>query len=152
MGHPRLLVAVVLATCLAPGAASAQAGGGFRQPPPRMLRPGEDPPKGTAVLRGVVVAADTGAPVRRAQVRASSRESGDTRTILTDEQGRFDLRELVGGHYTLTASKGGFITLQYGQRRPGEPGTAVDLAAGQTVEKLVIGLPRGSVITGRIVD
>lgn len=150
MARPRLLLALLVAA-LAPGAAAAQGGGGFRQPP-RLLRPGEEAPKGTAVLRGVVVAADTGAPVRRAQVRAASSESGDTRTTLTDEQGRFDLRELVGGHYTLTASKGGFITLQYGQRRPGEPGTPVDLAAGRTIEKLVIGLPRGSVITGRIVD
>ena len=150
MARPRLLLALLVAA-LAPGAAAAQGGGGFRQPP-RMLRPGEEAPKGTAVLRGVVVAADTGAPVRRAQVRAASSESGDTRTTLTDEQGRFDLRELAGGHYTLTASKGGFITLQYGQRRPGEPGTPVDLAAGRTIEKLVIGLPRGSVITGRIVD
>lgn len=146
----RLLVAVLVAS-VTPGAAAAQGGGGFRQPL-RMLRPGEEAPKGTAMLRGVVVAADTGAPVRRAQVRASSSESGDTRTTLTDEQGRFELRELTGGRYTLTASKGGFITLQYGQRRPGEPGTPVDLAAGRTIEKLVIGLPRGSVITGRLVD
>ncbi len=146
----RLLVAVLVAS-VTPGAAAARGGGGFRQPP-RMLRPGEEAPKGTAMLRGVVVAADTGAPVRRAQVRASSSESGDTRTTLTDEQGRFELRELTGGRYTLTASKGGFITLQYGQRRPGEPGTPVDLAAGRTIEKLVIGLPRGSVITGRLVD
>ena len=91
----RLLVAVLMAS-VTPGAAAAQGGGGFRQPP-RMLRSGEEAPKGTAMLRGVVVAADTGAPVRRAQVRASSSESGDTRTTLTDEQGRFELRELAGG-------------------------------------------------------
>lgn len=120
--------------------------------PPRMIQPGQQAPVGTAVLRGVVVAADTGAPIRRAQVRASAPGAQETRTTLTDEQGRFELRELAGGRYTITASKGGFITLQYGQRRPSEPGTPVDLAAGQTIEKLVVGLPRGSVITGRIVD
>ena len=70
----------------------------------------------------------------------------------TDEQGRFELKELVGGRYTVTASKGGFVSLQYGQRRPSERGTPVDLPAGQTLEKVVIGLPRGSVIAGRIVD
>lgn len=120
--------------------------------PPRMLQAGQPAPVGTAVLRGVVVAADTGAPIRRAQVRASAPGAQETRTTLTDEQGRFELRELAGGRYTITATKGGFITLQYGQRRPSEPGTPVDLAAGQTIEKLVVGLPRGSVITGRIVD
>ena len=41
----------------------------------------------------------------------------------TDEQGRFELKELVGGRYTVTASKGGFVSLQYGQRRPSERGT-----------------------------
>jgi len=120
--------------------------------PPRMIPPGQQAPKGTAVLRGAVVAADTGAPIRRAQVRASAPGAQETRTTLTDEQGRFELKELTGGRYTITASKGGFVALQYGQQRPSEPGTPVDLAAGQTLEKLVVGLPRGSVITGRISD
>jgi len=38
--------------------------------PARPLRPGETPPKGTAVIKGQVTAGGTGAPVRRAQVRA----------------------------------------------------------------------------------
>lgn len=145
------VVAAVAASASPLGAQVAGPGAGQRTPP-RMLRPGEEPPKGTAVLRGVVVTADSGAPVRRAQVRASAPNTQDTRTTLTDEQGRFELRELSGGRYSITASKGGFVTLQYGQRRPGEPGTPVDLNAGQTLEKLVIGLPRGSVIAGRIAD
>ncbi len=142
-----LTVAAVLLTS---SALTAQPAG--QRTPPRMIQPGQQAPVGTAVLRGVVVAADTGAPIRRAQVRASAPGAQETRTTLTDEQGRFELRELAGGRYTITATKGGFITLQYGQRRPSEPGTPVDLAAGQTLEKLVVGLPRGSVITGRIVD
>ena len=116
------------------------------------MRPDAEQPKGTSVLKGVVVAADTGAPIRRAQVRATAPDSQDNRMATTDEQGRFELRELAGGRYTVTASKGGFVTLQYGQRRPSERGTPVDLAAGATIEKLTIGLPRGSVIAGRIVD
>jgi Carboxypeptidase regulatory-like domain len=142
--------ALTVAAVLLASSALAQPAG--QRTPPRMLRPGEEAPKGTAVLRGVVVAADTGTPIRRAQVRAAAPGAQDTRTTLTDEQGRFELKELAGGRYTVTAIKGGFITLQYGQRRPSEPGTPVDLAAGQTIEKLVVGLPRGSVITGRIVD
>src|SRR5688572_10306178 len=42
--------------------------------PARPLRPGETPPKGTAVIKGQVTAGVTGAPVRRAQVRAMSME------------------------------------------------------------------------------
>ena len=39
-----------------------------------------------------------------------------------------------------------------GMVKGGERGTPVDLPAGQTIEKVTIGLPRGSVIAGRIVD
>jgi hypothetical protein len=145
----RLIVAATLCTLL-PAQLMAQPAG--QRTPPRMIRPGEEAPKGTAVLRGAVVAADTGAPIRRAQVRASAPGAQETRTTLTDERGRFEIKELAGGRYTITAIKGGFVSLQYGQRRPSEPGTPVDLAAGQTLEKLVVGLPRGSVITGRVAD
>ncbi len=143
-------VLALAVAALVPAPLAAQPAG--TRTPPRMLRPGEEPAKGTAVLRGVVVAADTGAPIRRAQVRASAPGAGDTRTTLTDEQGRFEIAALSGGRYTIVATKGGFVSLQYGQRRPGEPGTPVDLAAGQSLEKLVVGLPRGGVITGRVAD
>jgi len=52
----------------------------------------------------------------------------------------------------MTASKGGFVALQYGQRRPSESGTPIELADGQTIDKLSIALPRGSVLGGRITD
>jgi hypothetical protein len=107
-----LTVAAVLLTSSAAAAQPAA-----QRTPPRMIPPGQQAPVGTAVLRGVVVAADTGAPIRRAQVRTAAPGAQETRTTLTDEQGRFELRELSGGRYTITASKGGFITLQYGQRR-----------------------------------
>jgi hypothetical protein len=99
-----------------------------------------------------VVVADTGTPIRRAQVRVSGQTIREARLATTDAQGRFEIRELAAGRYTLSASKGGFVTLQYGQRRPGESGTPLDLADGQTLDKLIIGLPRGSVIGGRIAD
>jgi hypothetical protein len=40
--------------------------------PPRAGHPGEDPQKGTATMRGPVIAVDTGAPLRRAMIRAMS--------------------------------------------------------------------------------
>lgn len=109
-------------------------------------------PRGTAVLRGQVVALDTGAPVRRAQVRVSAQSVREARLATTDADGRFEVRELAAGRYTMTASKGGFVTLQYGQRRPGESGTPLELADGQVLDRLLIGLPRGSVISGRVTD
>lgn len=103
-------------------------------------------------MRGQIVAADTGTPIRRAQVRISSPDAREGRLAATDAQGRFEIKELPAGRYTLTASKGGFVTLQYGQRRPSESGTPIELGDGQTLDKLLIALPRGSVLGGRITD
>lgn len=107
---------------------------------------------GTAVLRGTVVAADTGTPVRRALVRAMSAEPPDNGVATTDEQGRFEIANLAGGRYSVSVSKAGFLSVNYGQRRPNERGTPVEVAPGATIEKLMVGLPRGGVITGRVTD
>ena len=126
-------------------------------PPGRGQRPARAParvdaPRGTAILRGQIVAADGGSPIRRAQVRVSSADARESRVATTDAQGRFEIRELPAGRYSMTASKGGFVSLQYGQRRPSESGTPIELGDGQTIDKVAIALPRGSVLGGRITD
>lgn len=153
----RTLLAVVLVTMttaagLAEGMEQAPAGVGRGQRPVRALPERADAPRGTAILRGQIVAADSGAPIRRAQVRIASPEARESRVATTDAQGRFEIRELPAGRYLMTASKGGFVSLQYGQRRPSESGTPIELGDGQTLDKLVIGLPRGSVLGGRVTD
>lgn len=122
-----------------------------------VVAPGIGPAKpatasGTAIIRGTVLAADTGAPVRRAQVRAMTNDGKDNRVTQTDDQGRFELKDLVGGRYNLTATRAGYVTIQYGQRRPNERGTPVEVAPGGVLDKIVFGLPRGGVITGRLTD
>ena len=119
--------------------------------PVRPLRPGETPPKGTGVLKGQVMAS-TGTPVRRAQVRAMSMEGRGGGVTSTDNEGRFEIKELPAGRFNISASKGGFVTGQFGQRRPGDPGTPIELSEGQIAEKVNFTLSRGSVISGKIVD
>ena len=151
-----LIVAATLAALSQgppPGAPTGGRGGQMGPGmPPRAGQPQEQAPKGTAVIRGVILAADTGTPIRRAQVRASAPGIRSSRLATTDAQGRFEFREMPAGRYTISASKGGFVGLQYGQRRPSESGTPLELSDRQVMDKLVIALPRGSVISGRIFD
>src|SRR5688572_14010177 len=120
--------------------------------PARPLRPGETPPKGTAVIKGQVRSDGTGAPVRRAQVRAMSMEARGGGVTNTDGNGNFEIKDLPAGRYTVTVMKGGFAQAQFGQRRPGDMGTPIELADGQTAEKVNFVLTRGGVIAGTVVD
>jgi hypothetical protein len=121
----------------------------------RVQRPPRDPldkPTGTAVIRGRIVSADTGAPIRRAQVRAFSGEFRDSRMASTDAQGRFEFRDLPGGRWELMANKAGYVGLRFGQRRPFESGRPIELGDGETMAKADFVLPRGAAIVGRILD
>jgi hypothetical protein len=120
--------------------------------PARPLRPGETPPKGTAVIKGQVRSDGTGAPVRRAQVRAMSMEARGGGVTNTDGNGNFEIKDLPAGRYTVTVMKGGFAQAQFGQRRPGDMGTPIELADGQTADKVNFVLTRGGVISGTVVD
>jgi hypothetical protein len=108
--------------------------------------------KGTAVIKGRIVTADGGRPLRRVQVTVTSPELAEARNVSTSAQGLFEVKELPAGRYTLSASRAGFLRLQYGQRRPGEGGRPLQLADGQTLERVDFALPRMSVISGRITD
>jgi protocatechuate 3,4-dioxygenase beta subunit len=107
---------------------------------------------GTAVLRGRVFGGESGGPLRRALVQLSGQEMREGKMTTTDEQGRWELRDLPAGRFTLTASKAGYVTLQYGQRRPFEQGRPVEVRDNQTLDNVNFNLPRGGVIAGRIND
>ena len=156
---------VIMALCLvAPHEAFAQMPGspapavGTQRPGlpgGRMQRPPRDPretPTGTSVIRGRVVAADGGAAIRRVQVRAMSAELRESRMASTDAQGRYELRDLPAGRWQLSASKAGFITLQFGQKRPFESGRPIEVGDGETMSRADFSLPRGAAITGRVSD
>jgi uncharacterized protein (DUF2141 family) len=106
---------------------------------------------GTGRIRGRVMSADTGAGLRRVQVRISGSDV-PMKSTLTDGQGSFEFSELPAGRYALSASKPGYVNVQYGQTRPFESGRPIELADRQTLERIDIVMPRGSVIVGRIAD
>src|SRR6266511_2404083 len=65
-------------------------------------QPGQMPvaqPPGTAVLRGHVTAADTGQPLRKAQVRIFSPEIRENRMATTDTDGAYEFKDVRPGRY-----------------------------------------------------
>lgn len=108
--------------------------------------------KGTAQIRGRVVAADTAKPIRRARIGVSAPELTEARSVTTNADGVFTVRELPAGRYTITAGRSGFMRIQYGQRRPGESGRPLQVSDGERLDNVNFTLPRMGLITGRVTD
>jgi protocatechuate 3,4-dioxygenase beta subunit len=79
----------------------------------------------------------------------------------TDGDGQFEFTGLPAGTYRISASppqySSQYLSISYGATRSSgfywnEPGKSIELKDGQTVDKVLISLPRGGVITGRVVD
>src|SRR5512134_2590005 len=77
-------------------------GGRLGGPPPRDAAP---EPTGTARVLGRVVSAEGGPPIRRAQIRLTSRDGRVNRETLTDSDGRFEIGALPPSRYRLYVSK-----------------------------------------------
>ena len=154
---------LVVPTILAAMAAQAQE--------PARPRP-ELPPRDTAAaparvaptgsISGIVTTAETGTPLRRVNVKiervdGSGRTmpagpfAGNERAALTTDDGRFEFRDLGVGTWRITASKGGYLTQQHGQRRPFETARPVMLTGGQRLD-LKMALGRAGAINGRVFD
>jgi protocatechuate 3,4-dioxygenase beta subunit len=107
---------------------------------------------GTAVVAGQVVVNDTnGQPVRRAIVTLSGGDLTSSRTAITDDDGKFTMKSLPPGRYTITATKAAYVPTSYGSPRAGRPGTALSVAAGQQAS-IVLRMTLGAVVSGVIRD
>jgi hypothetical protein len=110
------------------------------------------------VIRGRITSVDTGKPLRRAQVRVTTETIDYTMpappafTASTSNDGRYELRDIPPGRYTLRVQRSGYLALNYGQRRPGEQARPLEIADKEVIEKVDFALPRMSVISGRVLD
>src|SRR5712691_891672 len=148
-----VLVASLGVAVLAQQTPSQHPGPGAQQPArDTPALPKDTPSTPAGRITGRVVAADTGRPVKRARVFVTAAELPGGRGMMTDDAGVFDLTELPAGRYNLTVSKSGFVSLSYGQRRPLQAGTPLQLADGQQLKGIQFQLPRGSVVGGRVLD
>jgi hypothetical protein len=160
-----LVLALVLGTAIA-----AQQGAQPRDP-----RAAGAEVAGEGVIRGRIVAADSGVPVRRASVQLNSNPVERTtvsstavdlapgsirRVVGTDDDGRYEITGLPPGMYSLLVMPGPYRSQYRGASTRGAvslatvalPGDgAIELAAGEA-RTLDIALPRAGAINGRVVD
>ncbi len=111
----------------------------------------------TARIRGRVFAGDTGKPLSGAIVtlvdtRAANPAQRQGRWIRADAEGSWEAQDVSPGAYVLSASKAGYLKIEYGQKRPFERGKTLDIRAGQLLDGIDITLPRAAAITGRVFD
>lgn len=109
----------------------------------------------TATVRGRVTAGDTGRPLRRARVQIVTAEENSTAPpvqAVTNSLGDFQARNVPSGSYYVQAARPGYLTMGYGQRRPGERGLVVEVKPRQLLQRIDIVLPRPGVLAGVVTD
>jgi 5-hydroxyisourate hydrolase-like protein (transthyretin family) len=72
------------------------------------------------------------------------------RSAVTEEDGRFTVRDIEPGDYRLTVQTERYGHVAYGQRKPGGPGTILTITAGQRLSDLRVSMIPTGAITGRI--
>jgi hypothetical protein len=76
-------------------------------------------PAGTGQISGVVVSAGaTPQPVRRAVVTIAG-DLTESRSVVTDEAGRFVFGRLPAGRFTISVKKAAWLPGQFGAAKPG---------------------------------
>jgi hypothetical protein len=111
--------------------------------------------RATGGLAGTVTSADSGAPLRRVEIAAvplAGAGFGATpRSTVTDDEGRFEFDALATGMWQITASKIGYSSQQYGQRRPFDRPQPMAIAPNARA-RADFALIRAAAIGGRIYD
>src|SRR5688572_21585349 len=95
-----------------------------------LLQAGTAPqPRGS--ISGHIVKLGTGEPVSKAIVTLSafSGGRGQSYTATTTARGEFSFQNLEPGQYRLSATRSGYVRMEYGARSPNRPGLPIPLVA-----------------------
>ena len=111
-------------------------------------------PTGTGSISGLVTIEGKPAPgiavVAGDNEWTSENKDAPPPKALTDQSGRYQLRNLPAGKYSVTASAPGFVDAR--KTNEGARRSSITLADGEAVDKVDFPLKRGGVITGRVTD
>ena len=169
-----LLKSLLVCMCLAV-AAAAQEAATFTFDPrgPQLQAPASNtPPEKRCVLVGRVVNALTGEPVKKVNVRLTVRRTGGGGMAVarlgtfagtpnaglqgysgsSAADGTFRIEGIEPGVYNLSGNKSGFLSTNYGAKRPNQMGTGVTLNPGQQLTDITLSLTPQAVLTGKVTD
>lgn len=107
---------------------------------------------GTLSGRVEVAAGQTREPLSSAKVTVTRVGQTFSNETWTDEGGEFLLANLPPGRYLVSASKSPFLSSAFGAARPGLPGVAITLAAGERRGDVAITLMKGGAVSGSLRD
>jgi protocatechuate 3,4-dioxygenase beta subunit len=97
------------------------------------------------------VTGPNGVPLRGAEVRVRDPNGRENRLATTDENGAYEVVNLVPGTWNVSAAKGGYVTQYFQQRSPFAAPQTVTVNARQRAE-VNFTLRRGGAIAGRLFD
>ena len=115
--------------------------------------PASKPKDQECAISGMVVKLAGSEPIKTATVQLqSTQDLAHSVSVVTDVGGRFELKGIDPGRYRLKVSRTGFVTQEYGQKSPNDPGSEIRLSPGQNLRDLLFRLIPWGVIAGRVLD
>ena len=105
----------------------------------------------TCRISGMVVKLADGTPLKGATVFLRNDEDREHNIATkTTADGRFALKNVPPARYKLGVSRNGYVSAEYGQQKPSDPGAMLTLSAGQVRNELMFRLIPSAVIAGRV--
>ena len=102
------------------------------------------------VIRGRIVAADTGRPLRRARITATRQSGSENRTTNTNADGTYEIKDLPEGRYRISVVRNGYLPLQYGQHHPLEQPKLLEVNSHGVFDHVDFSLPKMSLYSTSI--
>src|SRR5262245_10667092 len=91
-------------------------------------------------------------PGQTAQIAVAPGQPSIIPAVLTDDRGRFQIKDVDPGNYRIVAARNGFARQEYGQRSFNRSGTIISVRPGQQVQDIEFKLTAAPTISGRVVD